>query len=72
MYFRMEKVVGVEEEVEGVEGRGGKGGKSPPAPRPKPPGNDNLMWHHLSIVQASFRHHLGIIPNNKQYDVIPP
>ena len=38
-------------------GRCGKGGKSPPAPRPKPPGNDNLMWHHLSIIQASFGHH---------------
>ena len=70
MYFRMEKVVGVGGGEEG--GRGGKGGKSPPAPRPKPPGNDNLMWHHLSIIQASFRHHSGIIPNNKQYDVIPP
>ena len=57
----MEKLVGVEEEVEGVEGveeveEGGKGGKSPPVPRPKQPGNDNLMWHHLSIVQASFGH----------------
>ena len=45
------------EKVEGVRGRGGKGGKSPPAQRPKPPGNDNLMWHYLSIIQASFGHH---------------
>ena len=76
MYFRMEKWVGVEVEVEGVEGmeeveEEERVESLPLAPRPKQPGNDNLMWHHLSIVQASFRHCLGIIPNKKQYDAIP-